>query len=188
MTTALKERPVFNSIKSLLAASLCGLTLSALPQAMWAKTSLYYPINPVHPVKKVFIVMFQHGKSGKASKPARTTGKTPAKPAAPQDPPGRDGAVVAATRTFMTQLLAGKVNPALMTPTMRAKFTPAKAKTMGASLKEYGALKSVKLVSRKEGDVADVCTLRILLGQTSFIGTVAVTKDNKIDDLQLLEE
>jgi hypothetical protein len=170
--------------KSLLIAALCSLILLALP----SKLVFSYPENPVNPVKRVFLVIGQHGKTGKASKPSKTTGKTPVKPAAPQDPPGRDGAVVAATRTFMTQLLAGKVNPALMTPAMRAKFTPAKAKMMGASLKEYGALKSVKLVSRKEGDTADVCTLRILLGQTAFIGTVPVTRDNKIDDLQLLEE
>ena len=174
-------------IKSLLMAALFSHMLFALSQITQAKTGLYYPINPVNPVKRV-LVMRQHNKAGKPSKPAKPTGKTPVKPAAPQDPPGRDGAVVAATRTFMTQLLAGKVNPALMTPAMRAKFTPAKAKAMGISLKEYGALKSVKLVSRKEGDTADVCTLRILLGQTTFIGTVAVTKDNKIDDLQLLEE
>jgi hypothetical protein len=85
-------------------------------------------------------------------------------------------------------LLKGKVDPTLLTPAMRSKLTPAKARSMGASLRGFGPLKAVKLVSRKAGDPADVCTLRVDLGDTTFIATVTVTRDNKVDDLLLLEE
>lgn len=110
--------------------------------------------------------------------------KTPA-------PLTREQQVIQTTRKVVSQILAGKVDPTLLTPALRAKFTPAKVKSLGASLRAFGSLKTVTLVSRKdprEDKTTETCILRIVLGDTAFIGTLEVTKDTKVDDLQLLEE
>jgi hypothetical protein len=106
-------------------------------------------------------------------------------------PADRDGAVVAVSRTVLTQVLAGKVDNALIAPPLRPQFTPGKVKTLRVQLKEFGPLKSVKLVDRKakdEKDEGDVATLKITLGDTVFIGTMTVTKDNRLETFLLLEE
>jgi hypothetical protein len=84
--------------------------------------------------------------------------------------------------------LAGKVDNALIAPPLRPQFTPGKVKTLRAQLKEFGPLKSVKLVDRKANDEGDVATLKITLGDTVFIGTMTVTKDNRLETFLLLEE
>ncbi len=127
-----------------------------------------------------------HRKTTRREKP-RSSQKAPAPPTQPL-PPGRDGQVVLLTRRLLTQIVAGKVDPALLTPAARAKLTPGKVKELGAGMRLYGPLKSVTLHDRKEGDPVDVSTLKVVFGPTTFIATVKATKDNRVDDLLLLEE
>jgi hypothetical protein len=126
-----------------------------------------------------------------AAKPIPAAKSAKARPKAPVL--DRDSAVVAATRTVIGQVLKGKVDPVLLTPALRAKLTPAKVRSMGAGLREFGALKKVSLLDRKDrdpkaADHTELCTLKVVLGETSLIATVAVTQDRRMDDLQIIEE
>ena len=103
-------------------------------------------------------------------------------------PADRDAAVVAVSRTVLTQVLAGKVDLGLIAPPLRPQFAPGKVKTLRSQLKDFGPLKTVKLVDRKSKDEKDVATLKIQLGDTVFIGTMTVTKDNRLETFLLLEE
>lgn len=125
--------------------------------------------------------------TGKKDSPPKDKGKTAA-PKRPQFPTNRDAAVVAVTREVLKQIYAGRVDPALMTPAMRAKYPPAKIKSLRNDLRRFGTLKTVKLVGRKAGETGDVATLKILLGDTMFIGTMTITADNRMDTFLLLEE
>lgn len=103
-------------------------------------------------------------------------------------PADRDAAVVAVTREVLKQIYAGKVDPALMTPSMRAAYPPAKIKGLRKDLSSFGPVKSVTLVDRKPGQGKDVATLKVKLGDTVFIGTMTITNDNRMDTFLLLEE
>ncbi len=127
----------------------------------------------------------QHRAAQKAGKAKASVRK--ATPDSEPVPAGKDGQVVLLTRKALGQIYAGKLDPALLTPAARTRLTPAKVKELSANMRAYGPLKSVTFHDRKPGDSADTCTLKVLLGQTTFIATVKVTKVNKLDDLLLLE-
>src|SRR5205085_11954351 len=91
------------------------------------------------------------------------------------------------TRRALSDILKGKLEPALLTPARRAKLSEKNLRQMGASLRGYGKLKTVTFVARKKGESADVCTLKATFGETLFIATVTITKAGRIDDLKLIE-
>jgi hypothetical protein len=67
-------------------------------------------------------------------------------------------------------------------------MSPSKIKELAASIRQYGAVRTAKLVSRKAGTSGEVCTIRMMLGETAFIVTALVTADNRLDDLKFIEE
>ncbi len=100
----------------------------------------------------------------------------------------RGEASVEITRKALQGILAGKLDAALLTPALRGRLTSAKVKSLGASLREFGPVKSMKLISAKETGTSATNIIRVLFGDTAFIVTTVVTGDNKLDDLQFLEE
>jgi lysophospholipase L1-like esterase len=98
------------------------------------------------------------------------------------------GTEVKIVESALKQIYAGRIDPKLLTPALRAKMTPARVKSLSASMHQYGPPKSPKLISMKQENGAEIATIRVLLGDTAFIVTAVVSPDNRLDDLKFIEE
>ena len=96
--------------------------------------------------------------------------------------------VIRLTRNTLDQIMAGKVDGTNLTPTLKAKLSPEKVKSLSGSLRGFGLIKSLKLVSMKQDGMVNTGVFRVVFGETSFIVTSRVTESDKLDDIQFLEE
>jgi len=99
-----------------------------------------------------------------------------------------DSQVIRLVRAALDQIYAGRLNPSLLAPTLRATMTPAKVRSLSASMRQYGPVGSATLVASKPGDAGEVSTIRVSLGDTAFIVTAVVTPDSRLADLKFIEE
>ena len=88
----------------------------------------------------------------------------------------------------LKQIYAGRLDATRITPALRAKLTAARVKSLSASMKQYGAPNSPKLISLSHDGGQEVATIRVMLGATSYIVTAAIIGDKRLEELQFIEE
>jgi CubicO group peptidase (beta-lactamase class C family) len=93
--------------------------------------------------------------------------------------------VTAFVGDLLQKIADGKAEPGLFTPDLQKELFPDAIKEFSATLKEWGRPKSVALLQRREEDGNRVYRYRIVFQTTSIALQMALTRDDKVAQLEV---
>ncbi len=88
-------------------------------------------------------------------------------------------------KSILQKFVDGTIKPEVFTPEMSAGIFPDLAKQIGATIKSFGTLESVKLLSRAEQNGFRVYRYRLQYASVNPIVKIILTKDDKIAGMSL---
>jgi hypothetical protein len=96
--------------------------------------------------------------------------------------------VTAFFRSVFEKIAAGKADPADFAPSFRAELFPTEIKEWESAFKEFGELRSLDLLERKEENGQRKCTYRATFSETARVLRFTLDPENKIAELSQKDE
>jgi hypothetical protein len=138
----------------------------------------------------VVMVAMLHAGCADAGRPAQSAAPQLAaeKPLPPKPIPDQEPEVTQAVRQILLSAAEGKLAPGQFTERAGAAMFPDQARTLGASLRGYGALDSLQLLERKVDGEDRLYRYRALYAKASVLVDITFNKGGRIGLLQARPE